>query len=233
VAVDDDTIEINVENEGETDDFVLEEALRPGVITCSLGTLPSGASANVQITVNTEGVDITSGLTRVTAGDRVVTLDEPYIVKLSRPPFAAPGDPLTYTIRVINPTTRPFSGIVVTDTMPDPVRVLSASADVGNVTVNGQAIRYTLASLAAGGRATITIEAELLEGEALPQVINRACLTTTANPAPRCAVSGFVRASQLPGTGQTPSSAIWLLLFGGLTSLASLFVIHRVLRGRA
>lgn len=248
VPVDDDTIDIIIENGGDEGDFIVEEELRPGVfyvsaqpgtplctenqgvITCSLGTLPSGASANVQITVNTQGVDITSGLTTVTSGNRTVSLDEPYIVKLSQPPFVAPGDTLTYTIRIINPTNRVFSGILMTDTMPDAVRILSAEASSGSVTVNGQNIRFTQASLAAGGRVTITVAAELLEGETLPQVINRACLTTSTNPTPRCAVAGFVRAAQLPGTGETPSSATWLLLFGGLATLTGLFGVYRLLR---
>lgn len=251
VPVDDDTIDINIENEGDEGDFVIQEELRPGVlyisaqpgsplctenqgvITCNLGTLPSGANANVQITVNTEGVDITSGLTTVTSGNRTVTLDEPYIVKLSQPPFAAPGDSLTYTIRVINPTNRVFSGIVVTDIMPDAVRVVSAEASAGSVTVNGQNLRFTLASLAAGQRVTITVLAELLEGEALPQVINRACLTTSTNPTPRCAVAGFLRANQLPGTGETPPAATWLLLFGGLATLTGVYIVYRLIRRTA
>lgn len=248
VPLDDDTIDINVENGGEEGDFIIEEELRPGVfyvsaqpgtplctenqgvITCSLGTLPSGASANVQITVNTQGVDITSGLTTVTSGNRTVTLDEPYIVKLSQPPFVAPGDTLTYTIRIINPTNRPFSGIVMTDTMPEAIRILSAEASSGSVTVSGQNIRFTQATLAAAGRVTITVEAELLEGETLPQVINRACLTTSVNSTPRCAVAGFVRAAQLPGTGETPSAATWLLLFGSFATMTGLFGIYRLLR---
>lgn len=250
VPIDDDTVEIIVVNEGGTGDVTVQEQLRPGVVyvaarpsepecreeqgivTCSLGTLPNGEEANIQIDVNTDGVDVTSGFTRVTIGGRVVTLEEPYIVKVSQPPFASPGSPITYVIRIINPTTRAFSGITMRDQMPAGVQIDSAEASSGSVSVSGQNITFTQASLAPGDRITITIRGLLLEveGDAAQQLINRACMTTASNSTPRCAVSGFIRASQLPGTGESPVALHWLIVFSGVVGLSTLILLRRLLR---
>lgn len=235
--VDENTFTIIVDNDGQDlTGVVVEEALRPGVIyissqpgsplcrenegviTCTVGTLPNGEVFEVDIDVDTEGVDIVSGQTSVRSGNFGTVIDEAYIVKSSQPPFAAPGDTVTYTIRVINPTARVISGITVQDQMPDAVEIEAVTSSVGQAQQDGQNISLSVASLEPNGRITITIVGRLREGDASPQVANRACLTTTGVPRPRCAVSGFVRASALPSTGE---AQLLPYIIGGLAALMS------------
>ncbi|MBC8100753.1 MAG: DUF11 domain-containing protein [Armatimonadetes bacterium] len=236
--VDEDTIVIIVDNDGDPlTGVVIEEVLRPGVIyvssqpgsplcqeadgivTCSVGTLPTGETFQVDITVDSDGVDIVSGQTSVRSNQFNTSIDEAYIVKSLQPGFAAPGDSITYTIRVINPTSRVINDITVRDQMPPEVQINSVTANPGAVTQDGQNITYTLPSLPANGRATITIIGQLLPGNAAPQIANRACLTTATSPRPRCAVAGFVRASILPATGESPLP--WILLGSGAVAAAT------------
>jgi LPXTG-motif cell wall-anchored protein len=87
--------------------------------------------------------------------------------------------------------------------MPEPVTIDSVSSSPPGVRNTGQNIVLDVASLAAGGRITITINGTLQEGAASPQIANRACFTTSTILRPRCAVAGFVRATALPSTGET------------------------------
>lgn len=228
---DDDTYTIIVENGGgDAEQVVLQEELRPGVvyvaarpgeplcleragvITCTLGTIRAGESARVDVTVTTDGTDITSGRTTVTVGGQTVTFDQAFIAKVSEPPFAAPGDDVTYTIRVINPTTRSIEGAVVSDVMPPAVQITSAESTSGTVEISGQNLIFRQASLAPGERVSITINARLSTASTSPEIVNRACLVTASNPTPRCAAAGFVRAATLPATGEPRDvRPIWIM----------------------
>jgi uncharacterized repeat protein (TIGR01451 family)/CSLREA domain-containing protein len=228
---DDDTYTIIVENGGgDAEQVVLQEELRPGVvyvaarpgeplcleragvITCTLGTIRAGESARVDVTVTTDGTDITSGRTTVTVGGQTVTFDQAFIAKVSEPPFAAPGDNVTYTIRVINPTTRSIDSAVVSDVMPLAVQIISAESTSGTVEISGQNLTFRQASLAPGERVSITINARLSAASTSPEIVNRACLVTASSPTPRCAAAGFVRAATLPATGETRDvRPIWIM----------------------
>lgn len=248
----DDVIIIVIENNGpgDADSLIVREALRPGVIfvssipgiplcversgtvTCGLGRLPSGDSTTVIIDVETEGVDPLSGTTSITAdGVAAIQLDAPYMIKLGEPPFAEPGQVISYTLRVINPTGQSASNIRVADQMPQGVTIESASATSGNVTFSGQDITFTQATLAAGARVTITVSTVLAEETEAIEIVNEACLTSSLNEVPSCAEFGFFRASALPATGEsrgliTPQRLLLALLGVGM-AFGTLFVIRR------
>lgn len=221
--VDEDVFTIEVENGGQTlTNVVLEEALKPGVIyissspgsplcreeagviSCNIGTLGGNETFRVDIQVDAEGVDIVSGQTTLRSDQFSTRVDDVYIVKASQPPFAAPGESITYTIGVINPTSRTVTGLTVFDTMPESVTIDNAvvTQGTGQISVDGQNIRYQQASLAAGGRVTLTITGQLRADALGSQIANRACLTTSTITRPRCAVAGFIRANALPATGE-------------------------------
>ncbi len=221
--VDNDTLIIEIQNGGQVlTNVVLEEALRPGVIyvssspgsplcreqagviSCNIGTLGDNESFRVDIQVDAEGVDIVSGQTTLRSDQFSTRVDDVYIVKSSQPPFAAPGQDITYTIGVINPTSRTVSGLTVFDTMPEAVTIENAvvTRGSGQIVVDGQDIRYQQASLAAGDRVTLTITGQLRTDAIGSQIANRACLTTSTITRPRCAVAGFIRANALPATGE-------------------------------
>lgn len=235
---DEDTFTIIIDNPGEDlTNLVVEERLIPGVvylssvpgsplcreqagvITCLVGTLASGEKFEVDITVDADGVDIVSGQTSVRSDSFNTQLTDPYILKSSQPPFARPGETISYIIRVINPTQRTISRLRITDIMPDAIEIDSVSSVPAGVRQTGQNILLEIPSLAPGGRATITINGTLKVGAASPQIANRACFTTSDITRPRCAVAGFVRATALPATGETQRLP---LIIGGIACLMAL-----------
>lgn len=231
---DDDTVTIEITNSGgDIDELVLIEELLSevryvsvlpgspicresgGIVRCELGELRSGESVGVSIDVDPGNADPASGVTTIIA-DGVVqsVINAPYIIKVGNPPVAAPGEEVTYTIRIINPTDETARNVRVTDTMPAGLTILSAEASPGTVSVTGQNIEYGLASLGAGQRAVITLQTRVRSDQIYQEIINEACLTSTLNETPRCARMGFLRAGELPGTGETPALAFLLRYWG-------------------
>jgi uncharacterized repeat protein (TIGR01451 family) len=229
-SVDDDTIAIIIENGGvgPARDLRVIEELRPGVfyissvpgaplcleaggvVNCGLGTLLPGERTRIEIMLESAGIDPLSGRTTVSAsGLATLTLDAPYIIKSGQPPFAQPGETITYTLRVINPTDSPVTAVQVTDMLPDAVSIISLTSSSGIVSQQGQNVTFSQPRLEPGERAAITIETRLRADATEIEVVNNACLTWAEAPAaPRCANFGFFRASELPGTGESPL-AIW------------------------
>jgi uncharacterized repeat protein (TIGR01451 family) len=176
-----------------------------GVVICALGRIPGGSGTSVDVRVGTDGTDPSSGRTEVTVnGQTVGVIDEPYILKIGQPPVAAPGAPVTYTIRIINPTTQTASNVRVVDMMPDAILIESAASTSGNVTVDGQNITFTQAQLAPGARVTITLTTRVSSVGDFNEITNRACLTSSLNRRASCAEMTFLRAGSIPGTGETP-----------------------------
>jgi uncharacterized repeat protein (TIGR01451 family) len=232
-VADDNGFRVIVDNAGQTaaNNIGLVEALRPGVryvssrpgapiciedagvVYCTLGRIASEDSAEVDFDVSTDGTDPTSGRTIITSdGVQLVVIDEPYLLKIGEPPVAGPGATVTYTLRVINPTNEAALQVRVEDRMPGTLILESATATAGTVTIQGQHVVYMLDQLAAGGRATITIIARVRQSDTgADEILNRACLTSKSNRAPSCAQMRFVRAGELPETGEPPILR-WLVL---------------------
>ena len=122
---------------------------------------------------------------------------------MGNPPVAPPGSDITYTIRVINPTSDSAFDMVIEDNMPDIIDILDASATAGEIEITGQNIQLSLAELEAGERVTLTINARVSDDEdAVEAIINEACVTSSSNPAPNCAIMSFLAVGVLPNTGQ-------------------------------
>jgi uncharacterized repeat protein (TIGR01451 family) len=142
----------------------------------------------------------------------------PVITKSADPPFAIPGEAVTWLITVTNPDSIPATNVVAQDTLPPELQILSASTTAGTASVSGQTVTLTLASLAPGQSVTVTIHTKVRENTPVPFVItNVASLTNAENMTPRTAQATVVSASQLPTTGETPWwRAPLLALLGGL-----------------
>ncbi|MEQ8675003.1 MAG: isopeptide-forming domain-containing fimbrial protein [Aggregatilineales bacterium] len=131
----------------------------------------------------------------------------PTITKSVNPPFAQPGETVTWTIVVGNPGGTPISNLVVTDTMPAELTVISAVPSSGSATVNGQQIETTIPSLGAGESVTITVTTRVRDNAVVPFILrNQACVTSSANSTPYCASATVLSIAQLPATGQSPYS---------------------------
>jgi uncharacterized repeat protein (TIGR01451 family) len=145
------------------------------VITCTAGTLEAGEVATTTILVevdigtplgtitNTAAVDSATTEVNPDNNDDVQTtivadeiIDLSILMTGSEDPVL-PGDPLIYTVNVSNAGPSVASNIVVTDTLPLGVTLVSADPSQGSCTP-GVPIQCGLGSLASGGGASVTIE---------------------------------------------------------------------------
>jgi uncharacterized repeat protein (TIGR01451 family) len=159
----------------------------------------------------------------IVGGATVAIVEEPFIIKVGEPPIAAPGSEIVYTIRVINPTSESAFNMVIRDAMPEGIEIVSGTATDGSLDIVGQIIELNLDELVAGGRVTITLITRVSDSDVFPQIINRACVTSSSNPSPRCAQMSFLRAGQLPNTGDTPF--IYTMLRWGFVIMLTGFML--------
>ena len=141
----------------------------------------------------------------------------PIVTKGVDKPFAAPGDSVTWTITISNPSgTDPLTNVTVNDTLPDTVNLTGTVTDTsptGTVTVNGQTVTFTQATMAPGEVVVITIPSQISPNLAVPFII--------INEIPEYgARAQVISASQLPATGESfwgqPEVRTLILLAGGL-----------------
>lgn len=199
-----------------------------GVVFCTLGLVRAGDSVEVDIAVNTDGTDPTSGRTIVTSdGVQLVVIDEPYLLKIGEPPIAGPGTIVTYTLRIVNPTDENARQVQVQDTMPAALEIVSAQASAGSVSVQGQQVLFTQGQLDAGARTVVTVTARVRQGEGFNEIVNRACLTSQSNRVPSCAEMRFLRASEIPATGERPANR-WFMIAALVVAMSlPIYVIQR------
>jgi uncharacterized repeat protein (TIGR01451 family) len=191
-----------------------------GVVFCALGSLAAGEQAVVNFTVSSDGTDPASGRTVVTANGATLSLiDQPYLFKIGEPPVAGPGATVIYTLRVINPTDEIAQQIRVQDSMPESIEILGAESSSGEVQVNGQTVLFTQPQLGPGERVTISLTTRVRDDASYNEIVNRACLTTSANLSPSCAQMRFLRAGEIPATGETPLFRSMILLVGATALL--------------
>jgi uncharacterized repeat protein (TIGR01451 family) len=156
------------------------------------------------------------------------------ISKSVNPPFALPGDTVTWTITVNNPNSTPLTNVSVTDNMPNEVEIISVSATSGNVSFSGQTVTFNQATMAPGASATITVVTRVRGNVTTPFDINNlATLTATELPNPLTASANVISAGELPGTGESPWSrwrAPILALAAGVFVLTGVWVWRRARR---
>src|SRR5690606_1009022 len=95
-------------------------------------------------------------------------------------------------------------------------QIIRASSTSGQVTINGQQVSFTQARLAPNERITITLQTRVREDAFASQIVNEACLTSSANRSPSCGQMRFLSISQLPNTGESPE---WQRWFAGMVAL--------------
>jgi uncharacterized repeat protein (TIGR01451 family) len=96
----------------------------------------------------------------------------PTITKVVDPPFAQPGDRVTWRVTVSNPHNVPLPNVNFTDNMDSRLEIISTSASAGTVTVSGQTVTWSIGVLDPGQSVTTTIVTRIRSGTALPFTIN-------------------------------------------------------------
>ena len=130
-----------------------------------------------------------------------VTAFDPFVTKTAAPPFAIPGEAVTFTFVVTNPGASPAVNIQAVDPLPPQVEILSVATTAGTTSVNGQNVTAAIPVLQPGQSATITIQTRIRSSVAAPFIItNEVCLTA---PVAVCDSASVISVSTLPATGES------------------------------
>jgi uncharacterized repeat protein (TIGR01451 family) len=155
------------------------------------------------------------------------------ITKSVNPPFAMPGDTVTWTITVTNPNNFPLTNVSVTDTMPSEVEIISVSSSSGNASFSGQTVTFTQGTMAAGASATINVVTRVRPNVNVPFTISNGATLTASELGPLFASAQLISAGELPGTGESPWSRWRIPIFalaGGVIVLAGYWLVRRARR---
>jgi uncharacterized repeat protein (TIGR01451 family) len=88
------------------------------------------------------------------------------------------GADVTYTIVVSNIGGSVATGVVVEDTLPAFLAIVSAMADRGEVTVNGNTVRVSIGELAPGESISVRVVARVTQAPAPPNNQNLAMVSS-------------------------------------------------------
>jgi len=148
---------------------------------------------------------------------------DPFVTKIANPPFAIPGEPVTFIFYVSNPGTVPANNVVAIDPIPSAVEILSATAPTGTTTISGQDVIFSINTLQPGETITITIETRVRPEVATPfTIINEVCMNADNMPEQRCDTATVLSVTALPATGETP---IWSLILQGLLMIGGAVLV--------
>lgn len=202
-----------------------------GSVTVTVALPAAGAGTSVTNTVSLEYDDIlgnsypvetavdnsVSGIAPVAtpippAGPGGIIIADPFITKTVSPPFALPGQSVTFTVTVTNPSTVAATNVVVNDPIPNELEILSASATGGSTNVSGQNVTLTIPTLSPGATVTLTIQTRVRPGVATPfSITNVASLNNG-----KTASATLLSVASLPATGETPWWRDWLMALAAL-----------------
>jgi uncharacterized repeat protein (TIGR01451 family) len=147
--------------------------------------------------------------------------------KVVQPPFAMPGDTVTWIIRVHNPCSTPVTNFIVTDDIP--AGLIIKSTDPAGATINGQKVTFTVGSIGAGQTIELKVITTVDKNIKLPFSITNLAVGSTGQTAEATLVS----VSSLPATGEEPWWRLPLLVVGGAALLgAALYGFTRLRRAR-
>lgn len=163
-----------------------------GSVTALLGTLPAGHSATVTIVVTptasgplTNSATLTASMPNgnvdTTSSNTTQILPASAsqaglsISQTATPDPGSVGQPLTYTIDVVNSGAATASQVVLSDPLPAGVQFVSASSSTGSAALSGNTVTANLGDLAAGASARITLVVQPGQGGAL---LNTASVTS-------------------------------------------------------
>ncbi len=100
------------------------------------------------------------------------------LTKLANVGTLLPGQNVTFTLQVVNPSTDPASGVVVTDTLPAGLEYVSCTANLGGICGGtGNSRWVSFAQLAPAATATMQIVAKLTATTPGQQITNTATVT--------------------------------------------------------
>ena len=174
-------------------------------VTYGLDRLPAGAQLILAASVKTSTNDPNGGNNSVsqayTVGAATADLS---VSKSASPNPAAVGGTVTFGISVRNAGPSDARNVVVTDQLPNGLRVRSSQAP-GSCSPLGQTIICNVGTLSAGGGATVTITADVLVSALPGPIVNRVSVTSSTaenNPANNSATASVRIVTTPPPTNR-------------------------------
>lgn len=142
-----------------------------GVVTCSVGSLASNATATLTVTVKPTVTGTMTNKAATLPGDTdpaltnntvsLLTTVLPYadlaVAQTASPASKIVGSNVTFTVNVTNMGPSAASGVTLVDTLPSSFSLVSASSTVDGYLASGGTITFNLGTLANGAVATATI----------------------------------------------------------------------------
>ncbi len=116
-----------------------------------------------------------------------------------------PGEPLVWIITVTNSGSGTGTHVVVTDTLPDGLRIDAVRPDRGTYTVSGQTVTFTIGTIGPLEAITLRIETTIISSPADGRFTNLAALTAPAVDTPLTATATIDVVTGLPNTGYPPA----------------------------
>lgn len=166
-----------------------------------------------------------------TIPNQVFTSSDPFITKIAEPPFAIAGEAVTFTFYVRNPSVATITNVIAVDPIPPAVEVISATADIGTATINGQDVTFSINQLVPGEVATIIIQTRVRDNNTEPIIINEACMRADNINPQRCDTATVLSVAELPSTGATPLWATILkTLLMGLATIGVGIAVYTLRR---
>lgn len=95
------------------------------------------------------------------------------VTKRVNPLNTSPGATAVFTMVVTNASPAPLNNVVVNDTIPDQLQVISASSTKGSATTSGQQVTVDLGTLAPEESVTITVTVKVKDGTADGPITNK------------------------------------------------------------
>lgn len=153
--------------------------------------------------------------------------------------LGVPGEAITWIISVSNPGTLPASGMVVTDTLHEGLRIEQVITQRGDAVVSGQTVVFTVPILYPGETVQMQVRTMIVYSPANGRMINQVTLAVDSSDGAfaTSAVGELFLPTGLPSTGYPPDEAlpgegepsalvIGLVAFG-VVALVALFVWYR------
>ncbi len=165
------------------------------------------AVSNSNPVVWTRGEDINfNGDAQTTRQAIQAALASVQLTKNVSPPFVLPGENATWTITVNNTSDVPMPDVIITDSVPAGLTILSASSTSGTVTVNGNLVTFRQDVLPPGTSVTITVQTRYDSANNSQFVITNNAIMSVNGEVVRSTSASFLQITSLPQTGESPHS---------------------------
>jgi uncharacterized repeat protein (TIGR01451 family) len=175
------------------------------LVVSAPASLSNGATFNDTATLSASNPDSNPANNSATVSGSIVNNNADLAVSVSGPASANEGGSVTYTITVTNAGPRSASGVSVADTLASILNYQSATASQGTFGVTNGVVTYSVGTIAAGGKVTLSVTAQAVEDGSPndsasvsssspdPNSANNTASATTSVAEPAITVSGSIQ----------------------------------------